>query len=137
MGKPSKQDKPPAKKRALPKAAEAVKARDAETRRDDGKFGPGNPGGAVLLTASVARARELRAAFFDAVPVEQMRKIVQGVVADAMDGDAGARKLVLEYVMSKRVEITGADGGPVETAQAPPKVFDYAALQVEAAKLNK
>lgn len=71
-------------------------------RDHKGRFAPGNAGGpGNPLGGQVAR---LRAALITAVTAEQIAELARALLAQALDGDVGAAKLVLSYTIGRPVE---------------------------------
>jgi hypothetical protein len=85
-------------------------------RGQGGRFGRGNPGGPGNPFAK--RANELRALMLDAVTDEDLRCILQGLVARAKAGDAVATREVLDRVLGRSVQAIAPDAR-VGTATEP------------------
>src|SRR5438046_9965777 len=76
-------------------------------RDAQGRFAPGNPGGPGNPFARHVAA--LRKAFFAAVSEEDLQRICQRLVAQAILGDIPSAKLVLGYVLGKIPEPVNPD----------------------------
>jgi len=53
-------------------------------------------------------------------------QIVDAIITEAIDGTTADRKLAIEYLDGKvvdKVEMTGADGGAIETVKLDPKKY--------------
>jgi hypothetical protein len=90
-------------------------------RDNDGKFLPGksgNPSGKkVGLKAKITlRKQELENAVRGHIRAPDVRRVWDRIVQDALEGSAGAQKLVLEYSMSKVSDLLdkNEDKGPAE-----------------------
>jgi hypothetical protein len=86
------------------------------TRDEKGRFVKGHPGGPGRPK------REVEQEFFDAtvavVSPEDWSAIVKKAVEQAKEGNGYARSWLSDYLMGKptqRTELTGADGGPIES----------------------
>lgn len=90
------------------------KANGGNGRRPDGRFAPGNPGGPGNPQA--AKVGQLRQAFFAAVSLADFRKVVKKLVAEALQGDTTAAKLLLERLLGPPVAIDLA--GEITECQA-------------------
>ena len=74
------------------------------------KAGPGRP--------KKAREQRYYEIMCQRVTFADWRKIIDVAIARAKSGDREARKWLADYLMGppvKRTELTGADGGPIET----------------------
>jgi len=86
----------------------------AEGRLGNGQFAKGHSGG----PGRPRKEREERyyEITMSAVTFEDWKRIVQKAAAQAKRGDAQARKWLSDFLVgpvAQRVELTGADGGPV------------------------
>lgn len=70
---------------------------EVHTRRADGRFAPGNPGGPGRPRRAVER--EYLAALADELTIDRWRRIVRGAIDAAENGDPKAREWIARYAL--------------------------------------
>lgn len=86
-------------------------------RDEKGRFVPGttgNPKG----RARKAQEVDYLAAFRKVITRQAMEELLAVILSEALQGSKSAQRVILEYALpkpSQQVEISGADGAPVQT----------------------
>src|SRR5207237_8548609 len=90
--------------------------------------GPGNP--------SARRVAEIRKALLDAVTAEDIQRIFQRLVAQAVLGDVASAKLVLSYVLGKPAAVVNPDSVDQEEVRMHLQNVEVRHLQEKTANLS-
>ena len=108
-------------------------------RNEKGQFvkgGVGNPKG----RPKKAREDRYYEIAMSAVPFAQWKRIFNRAATQAEKGDAQARKFLADYLLGspvQRHELTGAEGGPIETTGGTAELLAAIERELEATAIGK
>ena len=81
-------------------------------RTSSGRFAPGNPGGPG--NPHGRRVAQLRAALISAVSDDDIKEIIQTIVAKAKNGELSACKILFEHVIGRALPAPDPDRAELE-----------------------